>query len=181
MAEVRGKLITLAASLMTIYEEELERANQKLQTEVGESWDELEPEGWYDAKFYRLFMDAYKDASPTEDEALVTLGKMIYPKMDKEIGLPEELEDPIDYLVFESEGYSMHLRGPEIKPRQFVKKEPGHVVVRTKMLEQDCKILEGVYMGLMKLSGVHRGKITQTKCIKDGDPYCEFHILWDAD
>jgi hypothetical protein len=178
MIEIKGKFITLAASLMGIYKDAVEKVDQQLFRETGKHWNELDPESWYNVKHYSNFMTAYKNASPTGENALITLGKQVYPTIKKTVGFPPVLKTPVDYLEFENLGYLENLRGPEIQPRKFVQKKEGHVIIRTKMIEQDCKILEGVYMGVMKMAGVRRGKIYQQKCIKKGDPYCEYHILW---
>lgn len=178
MIQVKGKFITLAASLMSIYTDALEWANNQLFQDTGKHWNELDPEGWYDSKHYRNMMSAYVEASPSKENALITLGKQIYPTFKKTIGLPSHLKTPIDFLSFENKGYQESFKGPGIRPRRFVKKENGYVIIQTKMTEQDCKILEGVYMGIMKMAGVMRGKIYQEKCIKNGDNYCEYHIIW---
>ncbi len=178
MAEIKGKFITLTASLMSMYKDALNSADQQLFEDTGKHWNELDPEGWYDTRHYRNFISAYAAASPAKENALVTLGKLVYPTIKKTVGFPKGLNTPIDFLEFESQGYQDSLRGPGIRPRKFVKKQDGHVIIQTKMPEQDCKILEGVYMGIMKLAGVTRGKIYQEKCIKQGDDCCEYHILW---
>lgn len=178
MAEIKGKFITLAASLMSIYKDKLEIVDKQLFEGTGKHWNELDPEGWYDVKYYRDMMTAYAKASPSKENAIITLGKQIYPTIKRTVGFPPNLKTPIDYIEFENRGYLENLRGEEIKPRIFLKKENGYVIVQTRMLEQDCKILEGVYMGIMKLAGIDRGKIYQAKCIKNGDSFCEYHIIW---
>jgi hypothetical protein len=180
MIEVRGKFITLVASLMSLYKDAFKEADRQLYKETGRHWNELEPEGWYDAKFYKMFGYTYRDSSPSGDNALITLGKQIYPTIKRTVGLPANLKTPIDYLEFEAEGYLESIRGPGIttNPRTFVRKTDGYVIIQTTMTEPDCKIIEGVYMGIMKMAGVNRGKVYQEKCIKNGDNCCEFHIIW---
>jgi len=117
MIEIRGKFITLVASLMRLYKDSFEKADSKLYAETGRHWNELEPECWYDIKHYTNFAYTYRDSSPSKDNALITLGKQIYPT---------------------------------------------------------------IYMGIMKMAGVMRGKIYQEKCIKNGDKCCEFHIIWNS-
>lgn len=178
MIEIKGKFITLAASLMTMYKDALESVDRQILKDTGKHWDELDSECWYDVRHYKNCMTQYAKASPSKENALITLGKLVYPKIKKTVGFPTGLKTPIDFLEFESRGYQENLRGPGIKPRKFVRKDNGYVIVQTKMIEQDCKILEGVYMGIMKIAGVTRGKIKQLKCVKSGDPECEFHIVW---
>lgn len=180
MIQVKGRFITLVGTLMGLYKEALTKADQELFNEYKQHWHELNPEGWYDARHYRNFMSMYAKASPGKDNALITLGKLIYPTIKQTTGFPSHLKTPIDFLEFESQAYTENIKGQGVNPRRFIKKEPGYVIIQTKMLEQDCKALEGVYMGIMKMAGVHRGKIEQVKCLKTGDAYCEFHILWKA-
>ncbi len=178
MTEVKGKFITLAASLMSVYKDKLEQANKQLYQGIGKHWDELDPEGWYDVKYYKIIMKAYTEASPSKENALITLGKQIYPTIKKTVGFPSNLNSPIDYFEFENKSYQENLRGPDIKPRKIIKKNIGYVVIQTKMFEQDCKVLEGVYLGIMNMSGVMNGEVHQEKCLKKGDDFCEFHIKW---
>jgi hypothetical protein len=178
MAEIKGKFITLAASLMGIYAKALEEVDQELFKATGKHWNELDPEGWYGIAHYNNFMLAYAKASPTGERAMVTLGKNVYPTIKRTVGFPPGLETPVDYIKFESRGYIENVRGPEVNPRQFLKQERGHVIVQTRMLEQDCLVLEGVYQGILGLAGVQDGKVEQKKCIKQGDDTCEFHITW---
>ncbi len=180
MIKVRGKFITLVASLMVIYKDALKKADRQLFMETGKHWNELEPDGWYDVRHYNNFIRAYVESSASKENAMITFGKQIYPTVKKLDGFPAGLKTPIDYLEFEVETYINAFQGPGIKPRKFIRKEPGYVIIQTKMPEQDCKTLEGVYMGIMKLAGVAKGKIEQTRCLKRGDSFCEFHILWKA-
>ena len=178
MVEIKGKFITLTASLMTLYPEKLKKFDRKLFQGTNKHWDELKPEDWYSIKYYRYAILEYIAGSRSKDNAMITAGKLIYPTIKKTVGFPPGLKTPIDYLEFESTAYQDNIRGPGIKPRIFLKKQIGHVIIKTAMKEQDCKTLEGVYMGIMKLAGVKRGKVIQKKCLKQGDNVCEFHIHW---
>jgi hypothetical protein len=178
MAEIKGKFILLTANLMSLYEDKLEKADQHLHSKTGKHWNELDPEGWYDTELYRFFISSYVEGSPSKEEAMVTLGKLIYPTIKKTVGFPPGLKTPIDYIEFESNGYTENIRGPQIRPRKFLQKENGNVIVELRMEEQDCKVLEGVYLGILAMAGVPGGKVEQKKCIKNGDPACEFHVTW---
>ncbi len=178
MAQIKGKFISLTAGLMSVYGDALEQADQQLFEASARHWNELDPEGWYDVKHYCDFIDAYVKASPTREQAMITLGKNIYPTIKRTAGFPPGLDTPLDYIEFESMGYVQNLRGPEIQPRQFIKKKDGHVIVRTRMIEQDCRVLEGVYLGILGIAGVSNGGVKQEQCVKQGDNTCEFHITW---
>jgi predicted hydrocarbon binding protein len=178
MVQIKGKFIMLVSILLELYEDAYKKADQKLFNELGVHSDELKPEDWYDIKHYNNLIKAYVNASPTKEKAMLTLGKNIYPTIKRTAGLPPELKTPIDYIKFESKGYQENIKGPGIQPRKFIKEEEGNVIVQTKMLEQDCTVLVGVYLGILKIAGVSDGRVNQTKCIKNGDDICEFHITW---
>ena len=42
----------------------------------------------------------------------------------------------------------------------------------------DCRLYEGVYLGILEMIGIRSGKVTQEKCQRKGDHTCEFHIKW---
>ncbi len=178
MAEVKGKFIRLIGSLMRVYKEKFSAFDSWILAETGKHCSELELEDWYDAKLYRQAMMAYTEGSIAGERALVTLGKRIYPTIKQTVGFPDGLETPLDFINFEAEGYMSNLRGHEIEPRKFVKKQEGNVIVEMNMKEQDCKVMEGVYIGILEMAGVTDGKVDHQKCIKQGDDCCRFHITW---
>ena len=63
MAKLKGKFITLAGSLMSLYKKEREIADRDLYAKVHKHWNELEPEGWYDTSLFSLFLESYAKAS----------------------------------------------------------------------------------------------------------------------
>lgn len=178
MAEVKGKFIILVASLMKVYKDHIKKADDFIYSGTGKHWNELDPEGWYDTKFYKNFMDCYIEASVSKEKALVTLGKNIYPTIKRTTGFPPGLETPEDFIRFEADGYLANLRGPEIKPRNITKKGDRHIIVKMNMKEQPCKTMEGIYLGMLEMTGNKHGKVEHKRCILKGDPECEFHITW---
>jgi predicted hydrocarbon binding protein len=43
----------------------------------------------------------------------------------------------------------------------------------------DCILIEGVYEGILeKMCGIKQYKVIQTRCVKKGDPVCEYDITW---
>ncbi|MBN2168366.1 MAG: hypothetical protein JW738_03910 [Actinobacteria bacterium] len=178
MAEIKGKFIILTASLMGLYKNAVQEADEKLFDSTGKHFDELDPEGWYNIKYYNDFISAYVSASPSGEKAMITLGKKIYPTIKKTVGLPAGLETPLDYVEFELKGYLQNCRGPEVKPRKIISRERNRVVIQTRMTEQPCKLLEGVYLGILTLAGAPEGQVKHSKCISKGDDVCEFEITW---
>ena len=148
---------------------------------LGKHWHELDPEAWVDIRLSNNFVAAYVKTSPMgEDEALIELGKRMYPMIARVTGLPAGLKTPIDYLRYETEGYLANVRGRGVTPRRIVKMEDGHVIVQAKIRAWDCRIQEGVYLGILEMVGASGGVAEQRKCVKSGDDICEFHVTWQS-
>ena len=178
MAEVKGKFIVLAARLMSLYVVKLMEADGVLFKKMGRHWNELEPEGWYDTALFDLFIEAYAKASPLGEEAIVAIGKGVYPKIKKTVGLPTHLKTPLDFIKYEAEGFLANHRGADIVPRTFVLVEDRHVVVEARAPGYSAKLYEGVFLGILEMCGVKTGKIVQTKSTKRSDTTDEFDIRW---
>lgn len=178
MIEVKGKFITLAAGFIKIYPKHYERADARIFEATGVRQEKLDPEGWYDVTLYTYLMDLYVDASLTKEKALVTLGKAIYPTIKRTVGFPPGLETPTDFIEFEAQAYLDNVRGPGIRPRRITKHSDRYVQVRLRMDEQPCRIGEGVYQGMLEMTGHAEGTVEHRKCTRNGDPECEFHIRW---
>lgn len=180
MVEVKGKFITLAGQLMEPYGDARDEADRRLFAEVGKHWDELDPEGWYDIRLCNSFIEAYADASQMGDEALITMGKGMYPTIERTSGLPSWLRTPADYLRHETEGYLSNVRGWGVAPRRIAKLEDGHAIIEAKIRAWNCRILEGVYLGILELAGATGGRVEQRTCVRRGAEICEFHITWQS-
>lgn len=178
MAEVKGKYITMIATLMSMYEKEKKEADASLFDQLGKHYDELTPEGWYDIKWIILFLNAYVRASPSKEYALVTFGRQVYPALKKANLLPTHLKTPLDYIKFEAEGFSRDHKGPEVKPRKFIKAVDKDVIVEAPSPGYNSKMFEGVYLGILEMLGIKTGKVVQTKSQEKGDNTSEFHITW---
>lgn len=178
MAEIKGKFITLAASLMNVYPTAREKADQQLHAAVGKHWSELDPEGWYDTRLWDGFMKTYVQASASKDNALVTLGRQIYPTVKRTTGFPSRLKTPLDYIKFEFENYLSDHRGADVRPRRLISAREGDVVVEAPAPGYNSKLYVGVFLGILEMIGVRTGQVTQTKSQEQGDPTSEFHITW---
>ena len=178
MAEVKGKFITMTGNLMSSYPRKLEAANAVLLARTGKSWNELDPEGWYDTSLFSLFIEAYAENLPSRDEAIVTLGKKVYPTIKRTVGLPPYLKTPLDFITYEAEGFLANHRGAGVVPREFVRIAEKHVIVRAKAPGYSAKLYEGVYLGILMMCGVAQAKVAQTKSTERGDATDEFDIRW---
>ena len=73
MAEVKGKFISLAGSLMSLYAEAVSKADEELHRACGLRHKELDPEGWYDTRLFDVFMNHYAAASITKEGTIRAL------------------------------------------------------------------------------------------------------------
>ncbi|HPQ80793.1 MAG TPA: hypothetical protein PLZ86_03615 [bacterium] len=178
MAEVKGKFITMTGGLMAAYPAKLEEANRVLVNRTGRGWNELDPEGWYDTSLFSLFIEAYAESLPSRDEAIVTLGKKVYPTIKRTAGLPDYLKRPLDFITYEAEGFLANHRGAGVVPRDFVRIAEKNVIVRAPAPGYSAKLFEGVYLGILLMCGVTSGMVTQTKSTERGDATDEFDIRW---
>lgn len=177
MVEVRGKFITLAAGFIKIYPRYYDKADAFVLEKTGLRQTQLDPEAWYDARIYAYLMECFVEASPTKEKALITLGRGIYPTIQRTVGLPPGLETIEDFVEFEAKAYLDNVRGPGVRPRRISKLADGHLRIQLRMDEQPCKIGEGVYQGMLTMTGNPDGIVEHRRCIRNGDPECEFHIL----
>ncbi|KUO78691.1 MAG: hypothetical protein APF81_09490 [Desulfosporosinus sp. BRH_c37] len=178
MADVKGKFITLAGSLMAFYETQLKKADEELFKSTGKHWDGLDPEGWYNTKIFNSFMQSYAEGSPTKDMAIVTLGKKVYPTIKASVGLPPNLKTPLDFIKFEAEGFLANHRGADVKPRKFLLSEDKHVIIQAPAPGYNPKLFEGVYLGILEMCGIRTGKVVQLKAAAKGQGTDEFDIRW---
>lgn len=174
MADIKGKFIMIAGSLMKLYPVALKFCDELLFTKIGKHWNELDPEGWYDTKIFNGFMVNYAKASVSGEQALITLGKNIYPTIKKTTGIPPEVKTPLDMLIFSAKGFSDNHRGKDVIPRKFIKLEDRHVIVQAAAPGYSQIFVEGVFLGILEMYGIKTGKVVMTK----GEPIFEYEITW---
>jgi hypothetical protein len=178
MIETKGKFLTLAGSLMSLYPEQREKADAILFSRTGKHWNELEPDGWYDTDIYQVFLDTYCRSSVSGDRAVFTLGKNYFPTIKKLGGVPDDINNALDLIIFSTGSFADDHRGPGIRPIKVIKAVEGDVVLDIPDCGYDCRLGEGVYLGILEMFDIKDGKVEQVKCVKNGDLSCEFHITW---
>lgn len=180
MAEIKGKFITLACSLLEHRPGTQAEALQRVKSLTGKEWNQLEPEGWYGAEV----IDAVFQAAETHEGSILgksiirTMGRQVYPTIEKTVGFPKHLKTPLDWLQWEGNSFLDDHRGPDLVPRKFTKIEPGHIVVEAMSPGYNCIFIEGVYEGILEMCGIKDYKVRQTHCLKMGDKTCEYEIKW---
>ena len=148
---------------MNLYKGAQAKADQVLFNKIGKHFDELESEGWYDGELLGLFLNAYIEASPSGKNALITMGKNIFPILKHTIGLPD-FNDPLEALEFESQTFLNDHKDDDVSkviPREIIKFEMGHVIIKAPAPAKSYDILlfKGVFIGILNMLGIKTGKV----------------------
>lgn len=180
MAEVKGKFITLACSLLETKPEAKTAALTAVKQMTGKEWNELDPEGWYNTNVFEAVFKAIMDhTSPLLGWAAIkVIGRGVYPTIQRTVGLPTQLTTPEDFIKFEAEGFLANHRGADVIPRKIIKAEPGMVVMEAPSPGYNCSLIEGVYEGILIMCDIRHGKVKQSRCVTKGDTTCEYVISW---
>lgn len=159
-AEVKGKFFHLAARLMnSVSEKHLQTANNALIDTLGLAWNELEPEEYYSTTLFGLFVETYARAAGDAEEAIVRLGKLIYPTIKRTSGLPEFLKTPKEFIRFEAAGYLLNHQGIDIIPRKIISQSENSITMYAPAIGYSEKLYEGVWLGMLEMINVTTGKV----------------------
>ncbi len=180
MAQVKGKFITLACSLIQTKQSALKAATGAVKEMTGLDYRDLDPEEWYDTEVFEAVFKAIEDyTSPILAWAAIkVIGLQVYPTIEATVGLPMHFTSPLDFVKFEADGFLANHRGRDVLPRKFLKEEEGHVIVDAPSPGYNCALIEGVFEGILSMCGVTHPKVIQTKCKKKGDNTCVYAITW---
>ncbi|MCP5500906.1 MAG: hypothetical protein H7A25_13445 [Leptospiraceae bacterium] len=175
MAEVKGKFITLACSILDTDKELKEKALWEVKKYTGLKYTELESEGWYDTKvFQAVFSVIEKKMDLALARATIKrIGLQVYPTIKNTVGLPEHLKKPLDYIKYEAEGFLDNHRGKDIQPRKILHAEDKNVVIIANSPGYSPVLIEGVFLGILTMCGVH-GRVSMKT--EGGD--CIYYISW---
>ena len=180
MAQVKAKFIQLACDFLSSSPETQRAAIAAVERNAGKPYKELDPEAYYDASV----LDAvFKEIDNHESELMArvrkkVIGQEVYSTIRFTVGIPEHIKTPLDHVKFEAEGFMLNHRGGDVKPRRILLAEDRHVVIEAPSPGYDCTWIEGVFEGILRMTG-HSGKqVKQSKCVKKGDHTCVFDIEW---
>lgn len=163
MVEIKGKFFTLIGMLMSNKPEHLAKANAYLEQEIGLTHLELDPEDFYDLPVWIRYLQIYQESLGGDAfEVTKAVGKRVYPTIKRTIGMPPHLKTPLDFILFEADGFMDSHSGNDIKPRTFLKKENGLVEV---IATPPCNnypegLVEGVYLGILEMCEIKNGKVS---------------------
>ncbi len=180
-AQVRGNIVNLTGMLMNLNPEIQQKADALLFKKTGKHWDELTPDDWVETAIWNSFMKIYAENSISGIRALVMLGRKIYPTIQKAGGLPPSVETAGEMLKLECDTFLDYHKGPDVKKRQILLYEPGHLKIKAYSPGYTCSVIEGVYMGILDMYGIRNGRVVQTECVHRGDEACIFDITWPED
>ena len=180
MAEVKGKFIMLACSLLETKPEAKMAALSSVRTMTGKEWDALDPEGWYDTKVMGSVLQAIVDnTSPLLGWAAIkVIGRRVFPTIQSTVGLPSNLNTPMDFITYDAQTFLENHRGVGLVPRKVIKAEPGLVIMEAPSPGYSCSLIEGVYEGILIMCDIRNGKVKQSQCVTKGDPTCEYVVTW---
>jgi hypothetical protein len=174
MAKVKGKFITFIGRLMTLYKEQKKKADEAIYAKTGKHFEELEPEEYYSSELIDFALNAYANASPTGRNAIVTMGRNVYPLVNRTVGLPpDKIKTPLDAILFETENFLVDHKddgGVPVIPRKILTAEDRHVVIEAPAPGYDPLLYKGVYLGILEMLGIKTGRvemIDQNKAIFD--------------
>ena len=180
MANIKGKFITMSCALLEWKPEAHDTAIKKIRQMTGKEWNQLDPEGWYDTAVLQAVFQAVidHDGPMLGAASIKVMGRRVYPTIEKTVGLPKDLKTPLDWVKWEGNSFMLDHQGKDVVPRKFLNTELGHVIVEALSPGYDCTLIEGVYAGILDICKIKNYKITQTRCVKKGDPVCEYDISW---
>lgn len=161
MAEIKGKFITLTGMLMADKEDVLAKANDYLEEETGCTHLELDPEEFYDTKHWDYVMKLYSNSYGDPKQAMIDLGKRIYPTIKRTSGLPENLVTPMDYVRFEADGFLENHRGEDVIPREIKSEKENEITMYAPAPGYDENLYIGVWLGSLELAGVTNGNVEE--------------------
>jgi len=159
-AEVKGKFFQLAAQLMTsVSEKHLKLANKALVDILGLAWNELDPEEYYPTTLFGLFVDTYAQAVGNADDAIIRLGKRVYPTIKCTVGLPDCLKTPKEFIKFEAAGYLLNHQGTDIISRKIIEETDNSITMYAPSVGYNEKLYEGVWLGILEMINVNTGRV----------------------
>ena len=180
MAQIKAKFIQLACDFLSSSPETQQAAIAAVERKTEKRYKELDPEAYYDTSVLEA---VFKEIDSHESEFMArvrkkVIGQEVYSTIRFTVGIPEHIKTPLDHVKFEAEGFMLNHRGEDVKPRRILLAEGRHVVIEAPSPGYDCTWIEGVFEGILRMTGHAGQEVRQTKCVKKGDNTCVFEIVW---
>lgn len=180
MAKLKGKFIQLACNFLSSAPSTQQAAMRAVHNKAGIPHDQLDPEEYYDTSI----LDAvFKEIDNNENEMMArvrkkVIGQEVYSTIKYTVGIPEHIKTPLDHVKFEAEGFLLNHSGADVRPRRILSAEDHQVIIEAPSPGYDCTWIEGVFEGILRMTGHPGNVVTQSKCVKKGDDTCVFDIKW---
>ncbi|MEI7596467.1 MAG: hypothetical protein WCK02_12020 [Bacteroidota bacterium] len=161
MAEVKGKFLILTGMLASNTPDILAQMNEYLVNETGLTHLEIDPEDYYDTKHWGEFMNAYSKGFPDKKQAIIDLGRRVYPTIKRTSGMPPHLVTPLDFVRFEAEGFLANHTGDDVIPRKIISESANEITMYAPAPGYDENLYIGVWLGILEMIDITTGKVEE--------------------
>lgn len=160
MAQVKGKFITLTGMLASTSPEVSRKIDQYLEEQTGLRHLELDPEEFYDTSLWNEVIKIYAHSFADPKQAIIGLGKRIYPTIKRTSGLPEHLKSPKDFMLFEAEGFRAN-HSPDVEQRKVVSETENSVTIYAPAPGYEESLFVGVWLGILEMIDLFSGNVEE--------------------
>jgi len=173
VADIRGQMVLLVARLMNPAARE--QAETVLNSRTGLRLADLTPDSWVNTSIFEAFLQAHAHAhgSGRGQQAIIDVGRQIFPTLEAGGLLPKETKSLADWLAYEGQVFLKTHRGNEVRGRNVLTREDGHVVVEALAPGYDSTLYVGLYEGILAWAGAREPAVTRK-------PGHVFDITWAA-
>jgi hypothetical protein len=161
MAQVKGKFITLTGMLASSSAEVTQKIDHYLEEHTGLTHLELDPEEFYEVSLWNAVMNIYASTFADPRQAIISLGKRIYPTIKLTMGLPDHLKTPKDFILFEAQGFQMN-HSQDVEPRKIIQETENSVTIYAPAPGYDASLFIGVWLGILEMIGIFSGAVKET-------------------
>ena len=123
--------------------------------------DSIDPEDYYDITIWDHFLKLYANSHEDPKQAMIDLGKRIYPTIKRTTGFPENLVTPLDFVKFEADGYMATHRGENVIPREIKDEQENEITMYAPAPGYDERLYIGVWLGILEMIGINNGNVEE--------------------
>ncbi|MBB4313634.1 methyl-accepting chemotaxis protein [Roseospira marina] len=171
VADIRGRVVLLTASLMDPATRA--RAEQVLVERTGHSLSGIKPEDWVSTAVFDTLLQEYARGSGRGEGAIIEVGRKVFPALEAAGKLPKGTKTPVEWLLYENEIFLLEHQGTEVRGRNVLRAEDGHVTMEALAPGYDAALYVGVYEGILQWRGITDGTVARR-------PGGVFDITWSV-
>lgn len=131
-----------------------------LEEHLGLTHQELDPEEFYDISIFVDCMAIYCQSFPDPTKAVIELGKRIYPTNKWTGALPDHLKTPLDFIVFEAEGFK-NAFSSDVVQRKIMETTERSVTMYAPSPGYVKEMMIGVWLGILEMIDINSGKVEE--------------------